>query len=643
VSESSRVLDLRDYWQMIRTRLWTVLAMATIVAAIAGAYVALRPPTYFAQAKLIVDPLVNPAIVGTVGNNPALEPDMVLEGEIVRSIEIARAVREELSLTASPEELARTVRVDPLRDAAVMYIGYLASEPETAATIANAFAEEYLANRKEKIDAQVEAAIAPLREQGDQLAADAGAIEAAIEVSDDPEEIGTLQAQLEGVRAEITQTGTDIAEIRGNNSTSSGGSIVQFASAPAQPSGPSLVLASILGFIIGTIIGAGLAIVLGLRANRVGGRDELAEFIGAPVMGVIPTVEDWSSRERAELVAREHPNGPAAEAYRTLATNIRFLRSQRAVGVVVVTSALPGEGKSATTANLAVVLAETGVRTLLIDADLRRPRAERFLGVPNGAGLREALEGARTLDDVVLATETPNLSIVRSGATPDDPVSLLAGSHAGEVFHDMRRLGDIVICDAPPTLPVADASILAEVADVVLFVHDPAISSRTALEDAVRQLRTAGAEIAGGVYNNITTLQRSSLGYASYDQYYGPDDRARRSKRTSETKRRTSEARPAPTAATAAEEPANNGKVPATPPRRKPAEAPSKPAAVPRRPAEVPGTQVEGTAKQAELPTKQAELPTKQAELPTKQAELPTKQAELPTKQAEVPSKQAEG
>jgi len=535
VSESIRVLDLRDYWRMIRTRIWTVLAMATIVAAIAGAYVALRPPTYYSQAKVIVDPLVNPAITGTVGNSSALQPDMVIESEIVGSIDIARAVREDLNLSASPEELAATVRVEPLRDAAVMYIGYLASQPETAATIANSFAEQYLANRKEQVDAQVEAAITPLENQIDALAAEAGALEAAKEASDDPQEIGTFQAEIEGKQAQIMQLGTDIAEIQGN-APNSGGSIVQFATAPREPSGPSLVLASILGFIVGAIIGAGLAILLGLRANRVGGRDELAEFIGAPVMGVIPTVDDWSSRDKAELVTRDHPGGPAAEAYRTLATNIRFLRSQRAVGVVVVTSALPGEGKSATTANLAVVLAETGVRTLLIDTDLRRPRAERFLGVPNGAGLREALEGSRTLDDVVLATEIPNLSIVRSGSIPDDPVSLIAGPHADSVFHDMRRLGDIVICDAPPTLPVADASILAEVADVVLFVHDPAISSRTALEDAVRQLRTAGGEIAGGVYNNITTLQRNSLGYASYDQYYGPDDRSRARKRAPATR-----------------------------------------------------------------------------------------------------------
>ena len=138
-SENPRILDLRDYWQMIRTRMWTVIAMATVVAAIAGAYVALRPPTYFAQAKVIVEPLVNPAISGTVGNSSALQPDMVIEAEIVRSIDIATAVRDDLGLSTQPEQLAKTVRVTPVKDAAVMYIGYPSGEPQTSATIANAF------------------------------------------------------------------------------------------------------------------------------------------------------------------------------------------------------------------------------------------------------------------------------------------------------------------------------------------------------------------------------------------------------------------------------------------------------------------------------------------------------------------------
>ena len=533
MSDSTRILDLRDYWQMVRARMLTVLAMGTIVAAIAGAYVALRPPVYFAQAKVIVDPEVNSAITGTTGNSSVFEPNMANEAAIVRSPDIARAVRDALRVSASPEELVKSVRVAPERDGAVMSVGYSAGNPETAATIANSFAQEYLDARRERVAASVDAAIAPFDDRIAELEEEAGQVLSDLETERDPIERGRLRTRLTTIGEEIAGNVASKTEIRSNAGNAQGGRILQFAIAPPKPSGPGLAVASIFGFIVGSLLGSGIAVLLGIRANRVGGRDELADYIGAPVMGVIPAVEGWSSRERAELVSRDHPGGPASEAYRTLATNVRFLRSQRPVGIVVVTSALPGEGKSATTANLAVVLAETGIKTLLIDADLRRPRAERFLGVPQGPGLRESLQGTTPIDELVMSTDVPNLSIVRSGQVPHDPVALLAGPHASAVFHDMRGLADIIVCDAPPTLPVADASILAEVADIVLFVHDPAISNRTALEDAVRQLRTAGADIAGGVYNNITSIQRSSLGYASYDQYYGPDDRARPAKQRS--------------------------------------------------------------------------------------------------------------
>ncbi|CAN5739092.1 hypothetical protein BH18ACT17_BH18ACT17_04840 [soil metagenome] len=555
--DTSRILDLSDYWRMIRTRIWTVIAMATIVAAIAGAYVALRPPVYYSQAKVIVDPLVNAALAGTVGNPSAGAPDRTIEAEVGRSTTIATAVADSLGLDTTPQQLVRKLTVEPQSDSAVLLIGYSASTPETAAAVSQGFAEEYVAARKEKIATLVDDAIAPLQTFVDGLVDDAAKINQDILTTSSPGKLGELRASSDRIELEINSNLESIAEIRSKAGTSPGATIIQDAVVPTLPSGPSLVLASILGFIMGAILGAAFAIVLGLRANRVGGRDELAEYIGAPVMGVIPSVEGWSSRDKAELVARDHPGGPAAEAYRTLSTNIRFLRSQRSVVVIVVTSALPGEGKSATTANLAVVLAETGVRTLLVDADLRRPRAERFLGVPNGPGLREALEGSATLDDLVLQTDVSNLSIVRSGQMPYDPVALLAGPHAEAVFHDMRRLADVVICDAPPTLPVADASILAEAADAVLFVHDPAISSRTALEDAVRQLRTAGAEIAGGVYNNITSLQRNTLGYASFDRYYGPDERAKGPKRGAKSSSGT--AAPTLPAGAAIDPPSGNG------------------------------------------------------------------------------------
>jgi len=558
VSESTRILDLRDYWQMVRARMWTVVAMGTIVAAIAGAYVALRPPVYYAQAKVIVEALVDPSVTGATGNPDVFNADLTVEAEQVRSTGVATRVIQELGLegTTTPQQFIRGLTVEPVRDATIMYIGYAASSPETAARVANTFAQEYLDARKETSTELVQAYIQPLEEKlygipGVEpavvgLIQEAGTVQRQIAKSSSPGEIGRLEADLLRIQQSITSYSEQIAAIESRGSTSTGGSIPQLAAPPEKPSGPGLAVASIFGFIVGSLLGAAIAVLLGVRANRVGGRDELADYIGAPVMGMIPAVEGWSSRDRAELVSRDHPGGPASEAYRTLATNVRFLRSQRAVGIVVVTSALPGEGKSATTANLAVVLAKTGIRTLLIDADLRRPRAERFLGVPQGPGLREALEGTNPIEELVVGTDVPNLSIVRSGQVPHDPVALLAGPQAAAVFHDMRGLADIIICDAPPTLPVADASILSEVADMVLFVHDPAISNRTALEDAVRQLRTAGADIAGGVYNNITSIQRSSLGYASYDQYYGPDDRAARPAKPRSSSSRTRPVPPPP-------------------------------------------------------------------------------------------------
>ena len=332
-----------------------------------------------------------------------------------------------------------------------------------------------------------------------------------------------LHQQILTDEAAIADTQAKLLTLTGTVNSAVPATLLQSANAPSSPNGPDLPIAIAIGLVLGAIIGAGLAIALGLRANRVGGRDELAIHLSAPVMAMIPKVDGWEKADKAQLVTRDDPGAPASEAYRTLATNIRFFRSQQPLRVLVVTSALPSEGKSATAANLAVILAETGLRTVLVDADLRRPRASRFVKVADHAGLHEALEGTRDLVDVIQATEIENLWIVGAGTVPRDPVSLLAGPNAANVFDGLRRVADIVVCDAPPVLPVADASVLAEISDAVLFVHDPSISNRTTLEDAVKQLRTAGGAIIGGVYNNVSAAQRSYLGYASYDSYYGQD------------------------------------------------------------------------------------------------------------------------
>jgi len=529
---TTRILDLSDYWHMVRIRKWTVLVVALLVAALSAGYVLLKPAEYRATATVRVNPIVNPVTSSSTSSSNAAQPNMATEAQNVKSLDVAQAVQKALNLSATPQQLVKNVSVGTVRDSTVMTISYTSRNAQQAAAIANGFATQYLAQRVASVTTVVDAAVKTLQTQ----------------ITSFQQQLTKLEKQLNGasataqisLRAQINALSKQIGDLQGSigdlqtkaaeASTTVGTTPTIPAQIPAAPVGPKLPLAIAIGLVIGALLGSGLAIALGLRANKVGGRDELAVHLSAPIMAVIPKVEGWDKAETAELVTREDPSAPASEAYRTLATNVRFYRSQQPLRVLVVTSALPGEGKSATAANLSVVLAETGLRTVLVDADLRRPRASRFIGVKEDhPGLHEALEGARDLVDVIQATDIENLWIVGSGAVPRDPVALLAGPHAANVFDGLRRVADVVVCDAPPVLPVADASVLAEASDAVLFVHDPAISNRTALEDSIQQLRTAGGAVIGGVYNNVSTAQRSYLGYSKYDAYYRQNTKRRKS------------------------------------------------------------------------------------------------------------------
>jgi polysaccharide biosynthesis transport protein len=523
---TARILDLSDYWNMVRARRWVVIITAVVLAFAAATYVLLKPDVYVAQAKVVVQPLVNVSVADLNGSTAAaLQPDMPTEAEVVKSAPIAEAVISALGLHQTPQALVKHLGVSVVRDTTIMVLSFSDPDPQAAAQIAQGFAKAYVAQRNGQVQASVNATIGPLNADIATDKAELSKVNQLLEQTPASQaaRIQNLKFEATNLETTILAIQSRVTDIIANGSASQGGQILQEAVPPLKPAGPKLPMAAALGLFIGAILGCGVAIVSGLRENKVGGRDELAHHLSAPVMAVIPRVEGWDRTETAELVTREEPGAPASEAYRTLATNVRFLRSQQPLRILLVTSAMPGEGKSATASNLAVVLAETGLRTVLVDADLRRPRASRFIGVSDRAGLREALDGTRDLVDVIQATDTENLWIVGAGVVPQDPVSLLAGPNADAVFDGLRRVADIIVCDAPPTLPVADASVLAEASDAVLFVHDPSISNRTALEDAVRQLRTAGANIIGGVYNNVSAAQRNYLGYASYDEYYGPD------------------------------------------------------------------------------------------------------------------------
>ncbi|GGJ04812.1 tyrosine protein kinase [Alicyclobacillus cellulosilyticus] len=220
-----------------------------------------------------------------------------------------------------------------------------------------------------------------------------------------------------------------------------------------------------------------------------------------------------------KLVAEVNPRSPIAEAYRTIRTNIQFAAVARDIRVLLVTSTMPGEGKTATAANLAVVSAQAGKKVLLVDADLRKPQVHQRFQVSNLDGLSNALIKERPLSECIIQSpNTPGLWLLPSGPIPPNPSEMLASAAFSGLVEEMSREFDLLILDSPPVLSVADALILSQVAHGVLFVVDAQRTHRQLAQKAVAALRQVNAHLLGAVLNRVD--RRGTEGYYYYYSHY---------------------------------------------------------------------------------------------------------------------------
>ncbi|MDQ4075840.1 MAG: CpsD/CapB family tyrosine-protein kinase [Chloroflexota bacterium] len=209
------------------------------------------------------------------------------------------------------------------------------------------------------------------------------------------------------------------------------------------------------------------------------------------------------SKAHAKLVTLADPNSPVSEAYRTLRTNLEFTALSRELRALVVTSPAPGEGKSTTLANLAVTMAQGGRLVILVDADMRRPAQHVIFGVANENGLSNTLlDEALVAEPPLVETGVEGLRLLPAGSRPPNPAELLASPRMGEFIEVIQERGDIILFDAPPILPVTDASILAARTDGVLLVLQAGKTKREHAARARTLLEQVGARIIGTTLTN---------------------------------------------------------------------------------------------------------------------------------------------
>lgn len=314
--------------------------------------------------------------------------------------------------------------------------------------------------------------------------------------------------------------------------------VVDLAPLPRSPIGTGKKLKLALGLIMGLMLGCGVAFVRE-HMNTAIRVDEIERLLGTTAVAVIPplrerTVTGWvkarpgGGTRRAEtealpeLVTISASRSAGAEAFRTLRTNLLFTQGTQSLRTLVVTSAAPGEGKTTVTSNIAAAFAQQGLRVLMLDCDLRRPRLHVPFGLPREPGLTEVVLGFRAEADAAQSTVVEGLSLIAAGTLPPNPAEFVGGRRMEEFLESVAGRYDLVIIDTPPTLAAADASILAAHADGVLLVLRGGRTERMAAQQSMRQLVSVGSRVLGVVYNDPDgQVPRSGGYYYSYSGYYG--------------------------------------------------------------------------------------------------------------------------
>lgn len=222
-----------------------------------------------------------------------------------------------------------------------------------------------------------------------------------------------------------------------------------------------------------------------------------------------------SSTKAVGLITLTDPTSPISEQFRTIRTNIQFASSSdKRLQTMVITSSGPGEGKSTTSANLAVVFAKSGQRVLLVDADLRKPTVYKTFQLNNAKGLSTILSTTQNATEIVQDSGIENLSVLTSGPKPPNPSELLGSVRMNQVIQELRNTYDIVIFDMPPVVTVTDAQIMASKVDGTLLVIRENVTNKESLGKATELLKLVNARVLGTVYNGAT--QTKDQGYLYY-------------------------------------------------------------------------------------------------------------------------------
>jgi polysaccharide biosynthesis transport protein len=514
------VLDFARLLAVLRRRWGTVLLSVLVFVGAAGALVVLQPPKYSASALILLAP------TGPADTRPGelLAPEEVsTQVAVVQSVPVAAAAKRQLRLSAPAADLLGAVTVEQVEDRRVLSITALRPTAQSAAQVANAFADNYLRQRSTLAAAEAREATRSLQTRYTDVQGRLNAVQEALAETKAPD-LTALQSQEQALTVQMTQLLGQLADTEAAAGFSvNGGQVLVPAVPPPAPAEPLPLRLGLLGVFAGLLVGIGLAFLRDRFDDAVHGEAHLREILPqAPVLGRIPRM---AKGQGGRLVTMSAPHSPGSEAFRALNSTVRFLLAaspaagaHRVPGdagqrVLLLTSATPGEGKTTVAANLAVAAAKVGLRVILVDADLRKPGVSATFGLTDAPGLSDLLASHGNVDDYLLDFGVPGLSVLAAGSVPPNPGELLASTQTRELLEQLAGHCDLVVVDSAPVTGFADTCELVPVADRVLLVTRRGLTHAHRVTDAVERIRRVGGTVSGTVFNDVEIDGAGTVGY----------------------------------------------------------------------------------------------------------------------------------
>ena len=517
-------MELRRQIAVLRSWLWLLIVSALLAAAAAYLVSVNLPKVYEGKVTLIVGQ-------STQATNPDLNQLLASQrlsqtyAELATTGPLIEKVIQKNGLAVTVDDFKERITADAPRDSILIHLAVEDSDPVRAATLANSLAREMIAaspaiaGRDSQVQKFIDEDLASIQLQIEATQDEIQRLSAVQSRSASDEQ--RLQA-LQGRIVTLRQTYATMLSFS-SNSGANLLTVVDPASPPSQPASPRILLNTLIAAIVGLLGALGFVFLLEHLDDTVKSSEDVEELTGLSTLGMIARMR--GGKERAEiyrLATLMSHLGPVAEAYRSLRTSIDFAAVDTPVRTLLVTSAIPDEGKTTTAANLGVVFAQAGRRTIVLDADFRKPGVHRIFDLPNDRGLSDLLRSdATSLEDVTQATEQEHLLVITTGPLPPNPAELLGSHRMRTILSRISGSASLVIIDSPPLQAVTDAVLLSSFTDGTLLVVDAARTHRNAVRSGREALAQAGARVLGVALNRLKERSGGTYRYDYYGQY-GP-------------------------------------------------------------------------------------------------------------------------